>query len=185
MNKKIDGFFGLDRMENPLGRASNRKPKHNIYFISMEINISLEEMSEVHRSILEPSLTDHFASDIQAFLKLSREESQGIAVQKLKSIWWEEDGLFLVIKQAEKLCGAIIAGQSEAKEQIVLYELFILPDCRNQKIGTIALEMFQTKVQKMGYQQIALSVMANNSNALKLYTGMGFETLSHLMVKDI
>jgi len=144
-------------------------------------------MNHTQRAVLEPQLTDHFAEDLMRFLAIPRQEAQAIAVSKLEEIWNEESGLYFAIIKPDndQLCGALIAGAYESQDQITLYELFIVDDCRNQGIGRKALGLFEALSKEKGFSQIALSVMAGNENALKLYRSGGFDTISYLMTKNL
>lgn len=150
------------------------------------MNIQLVPMNHTQRSVLEPQLTDHFAEDLMRFLAIPREQAQAIAVNKLEEIWKEESGIYLaIINDKDQLCGALIAGAYESRDQITLYELFVDKEFRNLGIGGKALELFEAFSKSKGFSQIALSVMAGNENALKLYRSGGFDTISFLMTKNL
>lgn len=67
--------------------------------------------------------------------------------------------------------------------------LSLLPDCRGQGIGTQLLDGLLVLLQKQGYQQVSLSVQAENP-ALRLYQRAGFKMVEtrgneYLMVRDL
>ena len=63
----------------------------------------------------------------------------------------------------------------EASPILVLYDLFILPKYRNQKIGSTLLDHCLELAKKRGASRIDLETSFDNTGAQRLYESIGYE----------
>lgn len=101
----------------------------------------------------------------------------------------QENGyVFLGCRKDGKIIGTsgirIMPDPWGAQPYAILNNLVILPDYRNQGIGTRLLQYSQQLAQQRGAHGVGLHVRAHNDKAIKLYESMGFKNNSLLMWRN-
>ena len=73
----------------------------------------------------------------------------------------------------------------EPGECAFISDLVVLPAYRGLGVGRALLERAEEYARSLGVTKIQLEVLANNTNALKLYTSDGFRAYHMLMTKNL
>ena len=95
------------------------------------------------------------------------------------------DHELLCIESGLKLVGYLWHSINENDKSTFIYDFFILPNCRNNGYGKLAIIALESQLKLMGIDQMKLRVAYQNQRALKLYQEVGFAISGYNMSKKI
>ncbi|MGB3495094.1 MAG: GNAT family N-acetyltransferase [Elainellaceae cyanobacterium] len=75
--------------------------------------------------------------------------------------------------------------QVQGDRHSYIFLLYVMPNWRQQGIGTALMQWAETWAKKRGDRQIALQVFQHNSSALNLYDKLGYQPQSVWMTKSL
>ena len=114
-------------------------------------------------------------------------------VKKIRRTLRENEGSAFVLEQGGSVCGYAIGWIStendfESREDLLRYgrieELYVLPESRQNGIGTAILTALMADLKSKNISHINLGVLNNNAPALAFYRRAGFESYFSIMKTD-
>ncbi|MEM3597111.1 MAG: GNAT family N-acetyltransferase [Candidatus Bathyarchaeia archaeon] len=102
-----------------------------------------------------------------------------------------EKGLLLVARSEGKIVGFLFASVRRdfpletSKIVGVINDVYVLPTFRRRGTGRRLIVEFLGRVKELGVDSVFLSVLAKNTNAIKLYENFNFKIYSYTMVKKL
>lgn len=91
----------------------------------------------------------------------------------------------LCIESGSELVGYLWHSINANDKSTFIYDFFILPNCRNNGYGKLAISALESQVKSIDIEQIKLRVAYQNQRALKLYQEVGFAISGYNMSKKI
>jgi ribosomal protein S18 acetylase RimI-like enzyme len=105
-------------------------------------------------------------------------------------LWWIETSDSTTVDQTRKTQIACLwmgngIDQVKGDRYSHIFLLYVLPEYRQQGLGTALMNQAITYAQDRGDRQIGLQVFTHNQPALKMYQSLGFHTQSLSMFKSL
>lgn len=108
------------------------------------------------------------------------EQTPDEAAEDLRA-WTAPKHAFYLIFQDSKAVGFLHLG-SRGGPVDWLEELFVLPDCQNQGIGTEAIRLAEEMVSQYS-DSVHIEAVARNEGAIRLYRRLGYDCLNSITIR--
>jgi ribosomal protein S18 acetylase RimI-like enzyme len=118
----------------------------------------------------------------QSFAHLANTVEQYLS--KETPLWWVESVEHRSTPAACLWLGNAI-NQVNGDRHAYIFLLYVQPEHRRQGLGSALMRLAETWAIERGDRQIGLQVFANNQPALTLYTKLGYQTQSLLLIKPL
>jgi ribosomal protein S18 acetylase RimI-like enzyme len=105
-------------------------------------------------------------------------------LSKETPLWWVDLAECATVPIACLWLGNAI-NQVNGDRHAYIFLLYVQPEHRRRGLGSALVRLAETWAIERGDRQIGLQVFANNQPALNLYTKLGYQTQSLLLIKPL
>ena len=96
----------------------------------------------------------------------------------IESAYWNQGGEFWVVETQSKIVGtAAYYPIKKGNKAVEIRKMYLLPEARGQGLGKYLLQQLETKIKKIGFEEIWIETASIFTEAVSLYEKYGYVRL--------